>query len=64
MRYKSLIILVVPLIIFTACNKKEENKPQTAISSKAATAAHTVTVEDDIHVTYIVAPASSNSSTR
>ena len=50
MRYKSLVFLLIQLIIFTACNKKEENKPQMAASGKAATAAHTVTVQDVIQV--------------
>jgi hypothetical protein len=46
MRYKYLALLIIPVLVFTACSKKEEAKTTTA-----AKAAHTVTVEEVINVT-------------
>jgi hypothetical protein len=50
MRYKYIVLLIIPFLIFSACSKNEENKQQKTSAGKQ-TAAHTVTVEEVIQVT-------------
>ncbi len=50
MRYKYIVLLIMPFLIFSACSKDEDNKQQNTAAGKQA-AAHTVTVEEVIQVT-------------